>query len=197
MELEELQSAWTQMSQELKKQKELTNEIIMEMTKEKYRSKFRTITNYEKAGTLVCIASTLFIAFNILKLDTWYLLACGLVAILFSVVLPLLVLRSLKRIQQLDIANLNYKETLLHYTKAKSNLLKIQRYGMFASFIFLLAFLPAIAKIINGKDLFLEPGNFLLKLFIMAVFLVLISQWGYGHYKRVTNSAEQLIKDLE
>jgi len=92
MELEELQAAWTQMSNELEKQKELTNTLIMDMTKEKYNAKFRTITNYEKAGTLVCVASAVFIALNIQKLDTWYLLACGLFAVLFSVIMPILVL---------------------------------------------------------------------------------------------------------
>ena len=197
MELEELQTAWTAMSHELEKQKELTNDIIMEMTKEKYRAKFRTITNYEKAGTLVCAASAVFILIQVNKLDTWYLLACGLFAVLFSILLPFLVLRSLKRIRQLDIINLNYKDALLKYTKAKANLLKIQRYGSFASMLYLAAFLPSVAKILNDKNLFLEPSSLLWKLGIMAIFLILFTLWGYGHYKRITNAAEQLIKDLE
>lgn len=197
MELEELQAAWTQMSHELEKQKELTNEIIMNMTKEKYNAKFKTLTNFEKAGSLVCVASALFILVNITKLDTWYLLACGLFAVLFSVVLPFLVLRSLKRIRQLDIVSLNHRDALLTYTKAKTKLLKIQRYGSYAAILYLATFLPTIGKIINNKNLFLEPTAFLWKLLIVSVFLVLFAQWGYGHYKRITSSAEQLIKDLE
>ena len=197
MELEELQAAWTQMSHELEKQKELTNEIIMDMTKEKYKTKFRTITRYEKVGSLVCVVSAVFVLFNIGKLDTWYLLACGLFAILFSILMPILVLSSLKKIQQVDIGNLSYKDALLNYTKAKTNLLKIQRYGMYASLIYLITFLPAIAKIFNGKNLFLEPTTLLWKLLVMGIFLLLFAQWGYGHYKRITSSAEQLIKDLE
>ena len=197
MELEELQSAWTQMSYELEKQKELTNDIIMEMTKEKYRTKFKTITNYEKAGTLLLIASALLIVFNIPKLDTWYLLICGLIAIVFSIILPILVLSSLKKIQRLDIVNLPYKDALLEYTKSKTKLLKIQRYGIYASFIYLIAFLPTTAKIFNGKDLFLEPFTLFWKIVVMAVFLLIIARWGYGHYKSITSSAEQLIKDLE
>lgn len=169
----------------------------MEMTKEKYRTKFRTITYYEKAGALICLASAGFILFNINKLDTLYLLACGVFAIHFSTVLPLLVLRSLKRIQQLDIANLNYKDTLLNYAKAKTNLLKIQRYGIFASLLYLVAFLPTMGKIINNRNLFLEPWGFVWKIGIMGIFLLLFPQWGYGHYKRITNSVEHLIKDLE
>ncbi|WP_281543256.1 hypothetical protein [Maribacter aestuarii] len=197
MELEELQSAWAQMSRELEKQKELTNEIIMDMTKEKYRAKFKTITNYEKAGTIVCLISALYIGLNILKLDTWYLLLCGLFAILFSVLMPVLVLRSLKRIRKLNIIDLNYKDALLQYTKAKNHLLRVQRYGLYASFLYLMTFLPAIAKIVNDKNLFLEPSTLVWKLLIMAVFLALFAQWGYGQYKRITSSAEQLIKDLE
>ncbi|PIB23725.1 hypothetical protein BFP77_15550 [Maribacter sp. 4U21] len=197
MELEELQTAWTAMSHELEKQKELTNDIIMEMTKEKYKAKFRTITSYEKAGTLVCVASAVFILIQVNKLDTWYLLACGLFAVLFSILLPFLVLRSLKRIRQLDIINLNYKDALLKYTQAKTNLLKIQRYGSFAGMLYLAAFLPTVAKILNDKNLFLEPSSLLWKLGIMAIFLILFTLWGYGHYKRITNAAEQLIKELE
>jgi len=197
MELEELQAAWTQMSHELEKQKELTNEIIMNMTKEKYNAKFRTLTNFEKAGSLVCLVSALFILVNITKLDTWYLLACGLFVVLFSVVLPFLVLRSLKRIRQLDIVSLNHRDALLTYTKAKTKLLKIQRYGSYATILYLATFLPTIGKIINNKNLFLEPTAFLWKLLIVSVFSVLFAQWGYGHYKRITSSAEQLIKDLE
>ena len=106
-------------------------------------------------------------------------------------------LGSLKKIQCLDIVNLSYKDALLEYTKSKTKLLKIQRYGIYASFIYLMAFLPAIAKILNGKDLFLEPSTLLWKTIVMAVFLLIIARWGYGHYKRVTSSAEQLIKDLE
>ena len=197
MELEELQSAWGRMSHELEKQKELTNEIIMEMTKEKYRTKFKSITTYEKAGTLICLISAVYIGFNIPKLDTWYLLLCGLIAILFSIVMPILVLRSLNRIQKLNIIELSYRDALLQYAKEKKHLLKVQQYGIYASFLYLMAFLPTIAKIVNGKNLFLEPSTLVWKLLVMVVFLVFFARWGYGHYKRITISAEQLIRDLE
>ena len=57
MELEELQSAWTQMSDELNHQKKLTNQIILDMTKQKYQNKFSTITKYETLGAVVCFAN--------------------------------------------------------------------------------------------------------------------------------------------
>ncbi len=37
MDLEELQLAWTQMGEELETQKKLTKEIIMEMTRARYK----------------------------------------------------------------------------------------------------------------------------------------------------------------
>ena len=88
MELEELQSAWTKMSDELDQQKKLTNKIILDMTKQKYQNKFTTITKYESLGALVCFAIALFVIFNFNKLDTWYLQACGAFTLLFLIVLP-------------------------------------------------------------------------------------------------------------
>ena len=40
MELEEMQAAWSQMSQDLEKQKQLTDEIILKMTQQKYTSQW-------------------------------------------------------------------------------------------------------------------------------------------------------------
>lgn len=97
MELEELQLAWTQMGKELETQKKLTNNIIMEMTRTKYKNKFKKISMYEKAGTVVCFGVALLILINFKKLDTWYLQACGTLCLGFLIIMPILVLSAYKK----------------------------------------------------------------------------------------------------
>ncbi|MGB5820667.1 MAG: hypothetical protein WBG90_14375, partial [Saonia sp.] len=182
MEIEEIKAVWSEMSDQLEKQKKLTDEIIMEMTQERYRNKFRTISTYETIGAVVCFAAALLILVNFNKLDTWYLISCGFVSLLFLVLMPMLVLKSLGRIKGLDIGKNNYKETLVRYTKAKKNLLMLQQFGMYGSFIFMFTVTPVFSKILSNKDFFMVERGIWAYGFIaiMVVFLFFFARWGYG-----------------
>ena len=54
MNVEDLQAIWTEMSEELDKQKKLTHEIIMQMTQQRYKSQLQKISNYEGLGAVLC-----------------------------------------------------------------------------------------------------------------------------------------------
>lgn len=197
MDLEELQSVWTEMSDQLEKQKKLTHEIIMNMTQERYTNKFQKITHYESIGALICFAAAIAILLNFSNLDTWYLILCGIIALSFLLVLPVMVLRSLQRIKNINITNSSFKETLVSYSKAKRQLLFTQRLGIYLSVIFMFVSLPLASKIMKNKDLFLEPGVLYWYLPVMALFLFFFARWGYRCYLGITNSAEDLIKELD
>jgi len=70
MELEEMKTLWEEMSQKVEKQQLVTDQIIMDMTQQKYTSKFSKIFLYESLGTVICFAMAVYILFNIEKLDT-------------------------------------------------------------------------------------------------------------------------------
>lgn len=199
MEIEEIKILWSEMSDQLEQQKKLTNEIIMNMTQERYRNKFRTISNYETVGAVICFGVALGILTSFNLLDTWYLKACGIFTLAFLLVLPILVLRALSKIKRLNIIDKNYKETLISYTKAKTNLLRLQKFGIGASFFLMFAVSAVFSKISSNKDIFLMERNVwsYIVIGIAVLFVLLVSRWGYGHYRRITNSAENLLKGLE
>ncbi len=199
MEIEELQATWTAMSQELDKQKRLTDKIILEMTQQKYKSKFHGITLYETMGSVICFATALFLVFNFYKLDTWYLMLCGIITLAFLVMLPILTLSTLGKLKNLEISEYNYKETLQKYTKVKNRLLLIQQFGVYASFLLLFTTLPVASKVLSDKDFFLMEKDVWLYVFIgvVVVFLVFFARWGYGCYKNITDSAEDILKEME
>jgi len=197
MELKELETLWSEMSQELESQKKLTNELIMNMTQEKYSNKFQKISTYETIGGVICIIAAIFVLSKFSLLDTWYLQLCGLFTVIFLILLPVLTLNSLRRIQKLNIADKNIKETLVSFSKAKKQLLFLQRLGIYLSFILMFTVLPVASKIMNSKDIFVDSNILYVYLPIMAIFIFFFARWGYGCYKSITNSAENILKELE
>lgn len=199
MEIEELQSAWTQLSDELNHQKKLTNKIILDMTKQKYQNKFTTITKYETLGAVVCFAIALFVLFNFKKLDTWYLQVCGILTLLFLIVLPAMALTTLKGIKNIDILNGSYKDNLKRYLKTKNRLLKLQKIGIATGFIGLFFIVPVTSKIISNKNVFLtslKTEQYVL-FAITLIAMVFFCKWAYNGYLKVTQSAQEILQDLE
>lgn len=199
MELEEMKTLWNEMSLEIEKQKSLTDKIIIDMTQKRYTNKFNTVLIYESIGAVVCFAIAFFLIANLGKLDTWYLLTFGIFTISFLLVLPILVLRSINRIKRLNITTNSYKETIVGFARAKKELLTTQRIGIYMSFILALVIMPVASKILNNKDFFVMEHSakfwFLLPVFIL--FLFFFTRWGYSCYKNITNSAENVLKELD
>lgn len=199
MELEEMQALWSDLTNQLDHQKKLTDKIIMDMTQERYSNKFRTITTMETIGAIICFVVGIYILVNFNKLDTWYLMVCGLITILFLFSLPVLALRALHKIRNINIKDKNYKEALLDYTKAKNHLMNIQKAAIFASFIIMITTSGVFAKIWSNKDFFLiERNSWAYLSFVVAIlFVSFTSYWGFRSYSKLTNSAENILKELE
>ncbi|NHF59895.1 hypothetical protein FK220_011125 [Flavobacteriaceae bacterium TP-CH-4] len=197
MELEELQATWAQLGQELDKQKKLTHKIIVEMTQQRYSRKFDKIAVYEIVGSIICLLAAGYILIHFDRLDTWYLQLCGALGIVILVILPVLILWSLHTIRNVNVANSDYKDVLIRFTREKNRLLLLQRLNIYISFLFMIISLPIFSMILKGKDLFVDYKVWWWYLPIMAVFLFFFTRWGYGCYKSVTNSAEDILNELE
>jgi len=198
MELEEMQATWSQMSDQLDNQKKLTDKLIMEMTKERYKNKIGILSKYEGIGAVICFIMAILLISQFHELNTWYLLASGVFTVCYLIALPVIVLRSIRSLKSIDLTNNNYKETLIAYTKKKRQFLLTQKVGIYLNFILLVVSLPAIFKVFKGKDIFITNINLMYWYIpIMAVFLILFSIWGYDKYKNVTTSASHILEELE
>ncbi len=150
-------------------------------------------------GAVVCFGAALYILIHFYKLDTWYLQACGVATLTILIALPILVLSSLKKIQNLDILKGTYKENLVKYTKLKSRFLGLQQIGIALSLFMMFLIIPITLKIFKDKDLFLIPLNSQKWIGFSIVFIAMLffSRWGYRSYQKITDSAALLLKDLE
>ena len=197
MELEEMKLHWTNLSKEVEQQKILTDNIIMEMTKERYVSKLSKITVPETLGAIICFAFALFIMINITKLEPWYLMACGIFTIIYLISLPILSLRTIYKMKNINNTEHNFKETLLNYAKYKKRYLLIQNSSIFFSLLLLVTSLPVSGKILSNKNLFMQNNVWYWYIPLMVVLLFFFYKWGLKCYTNITNSAESLLKDLE
>ena len=197
MELNEMKVLWDQMSKQME-QKELLNEtMIHEITQQRYNKKFSHIFKWEGMGALVCFAMTLYILFRFGQLDTWYLSLFGVLSLIILVSLPSYTLFTLTKLRNLDVGKRSYKDTLLTFRKRKNQFLQAQRLGIYLSFGLVLVILPVFAKILNGKDILLNPKIWYGFMFWGTIFISIIGRWGYTCYQHISQSAERLIEELE
>ncbi len=198
MELEEMQATWSQMSDQLDDQKKLTDKLIMEMTKERYKNKIGILSKYEGMGAVICFTAAILLILRFSELNTWYLLVSGIFTVCYLIVLPVVVLRSINSMKNIDLTNNTYKETLIAYAKKKKQFLLTQKVGIYLNFILLAVSLPVVVKVFKGKDIFITNINLMYWYIpIMAGFLILFSFWGYGKYKKVTASASYILEEFE
>ena len=198
MELEEMKSLWEDMSQRVEKL-ELTNEKkLMELTQLKYKTKFSKLTSYERSGAVVCYLVGLFILFNITKLDTWYLMLCGVLTMSFLFILPIFSLGSLHNIAKINFSNSSYRDVLSRYENAKRRTLMVQKIGIASSFLIMFTVVPVADKILNDTDFFEKEitTSLWVTIAVAILFVVLVSRWSYGCYKKITASAENILDEL-
>lgn len=197
MELEEMKGLWENMSEELERQKLLTDKMVVEMTRQKYRGKLSQISLPETVGTVICFAMAAYALFNFEKLDTWYLALCGIISVTFCIVLPVLSLRSIDRMKQINLGQNSYRETLIQYAKEKDRFVKVQKAGYYLGFVFSLAVLPVAGKLMRDKDLILDAKLWIWYIPLALIFHFLFSKWVWKHYSSAAKGARNLLDELK
>jgi hypothetical protein len=199
MELEEMKSLWEDMSQKVAAQQVVTDKLIIQMTQQKFKNKFSSIWNYEVSGTLICLVFGLLIIFNFDKMNTWYLMACSITALIFLVALPVISLSTLRGIKNINLASLSYKQMFEDFTKRKKRLLFIQQSTVYLSLFMMFITIPVFSMIFNNKDFFKQEYGVGYWIFVgaVAILVLMFARYGYSCYKRKMNSAEELLKEIK
>ncbi len=193
-----MQAAWSQMSQELEKQKQLTDEIILKMTQQKYTSQWNKIFTGEKIGSVICYAALVAILINFKSLDTFALQISGILCVLILAILPILSLKTIRGMQRVNITTMNYKETMETYAKEKRKFVNFQKLNIGISFLFMLLTVPVSAKLFNDENLFetLDPKLGIAIPFMLIFFGLLI--WVVMRcYKGILRNSERILKEIE
>jgi uncharacterized membrane protein len=192
-----MKTAWTELSTQIEKQKQLTDKLIMTMTEERYKNKLSKIHTPELIATFVSIGLVILIAMHYQRYDTPLLKACAIFSTGFFIIMPILSLRSIRRARALDILNKDHKQVIAEYARAKQKILSIQKLSFYLSFILMIAALPVMLKIM-APEKSIKPEVWYWYLPItMALFIYFAKKYVYGYYARVATQAGDLIKEIE
>lgn len=196
MELEQMKTQWQEMSQQLEKQKKMTDTLIIQMTKIRYRNKLDKVWLPELAGTVVSAAVFFFILYNFHKLNSGYLIVCGIVTCLLLSVLPVFSLNMLYKIRSLNISGNNFKQSMEKYTKVRVRFLRFQKLNLIFGALMAVVALPVMTMIMTGKDV-LMGSRLWLGYAIGFPFLYWFTTWVIKCYRNSIVSAENILKELE
>jgi hypothetical protein len=196
MELEEMQKVWAEMSEERQKQARLTDKLIIMMTQQQYRNRLSKIAVPETIGAVVSFSIVLLILVNFGKYDTGYLLASGISSAAILVALPILSLRAIHKMNNLNIGGNSYRQTLIEFAKRKRQFLLVQKLSFYLGLVLTIVCLPVMSKIMGGKEIHIKSGAWLWFLPAVGVF-ILFFRWVYGCYARTTDRMEDLLKEVE
>jgi len=199
MELEEIKNIWDDMSQEIDKQKILTDKSIVNITKKRYVNKIRTISILETTFAFISIVFSAYILINFTKLDTWYLSISGIIVVLFLIIVPILSVKGIRTLKYLDIAGNTFKQSLHKYATGKQNFINFIKVSSYLTFPFIVAFMLIAEKIFNNNNLISENdiGVYWYVLPLGIIIQILTNKWILIKYSKTLNEAENILKELE
>ncbi|MBN3518463.1 hypothetical protein JYB62_00490 [Algoriphagus lutimaris] len=197
MELEEMQSLWADLSQKIEKQDKIQKELLMEITKQKFRNKLNGIRLPEIIGSIICYGYAIYFMIRFSELELWYNQLFALLTIAIMIVLPTASLASIKAMRSVKIHGDAPAEMLDKFAKSKIRFWKVQKYGMVLGAVLLITIMPPINELQGTSEMMSRPIFWMLYIPGGLLFMVLFSRWVYNRYKRVILASENMLTELE
>ena len=166
------------------------------MTKANYQSKLKKIWIPEIIGSAVSLGAVLYILMDFQKFNAWYLEVCAIISVIVLMLLPFLSIRSVRRLQSLNISRNSFKESLLEYAKRKKGFIAVQKLSFVLGALLLVVILPVMGKLIGGKDVFTSSWLWIWYS-IGFVFFSFCARLVFRHFQKSVSEAELSLKELE
>jgi len=195
MELEEMKSRWQDLSVKVERQERIQKDILLEMTKTRFKRKLDGIRLPELLGTLISLAYAAYLVFNFGKIDLWFNQIFAVANVLFFVILPLASLMALRRMNALQINHLAMTEMVGEFQLAKRNFWRVQQLAVWLSGVIVLTLVPVLGDIQDKMDRFLEVEFWMIYIPLALAFLFFFSRYVLGKYRRIMNQSEDILRE--
>lgn len=195
MELEEMKNTWQEMSKKLENQEILTNQLLEKMTREKYHSKINKIGYSEYIGTIICYIGAAYLIMNFMKIEDILMQLFAIIGIALLFILPIISLKSLRAIKNVNIASKTYKQAIEDFAKRKNRFQILQKLNVSLALFLMLVAIPVLSAI-RGKDITQVPHFWTLIFPISIAFFLFFSLWVLRSYNNVLNETEKLLSDI-
>lgn len=195
MELEELKNTWQAMSKRVENQEFLTNQILEKMTREKYHSKINKIGYSEYIGTIICYIGAAYLIINFTKIDDILMQIFAIIAIALLFILPIISLKSLRAVKNINIASKTYMQAIEDFAKRKTRFHRLQKWNISLALFLMLVSIPVLSAI-QGKDISQAPHFWILIFPISIAFFLAFAVWVLKSYNKILNETEKMLSDI-
>ncbi|GAA0878627.1 hypothetical protein GCM10009119_15950 [Algoriphagus jejuensis] len=196
MELDEMKSLWQNLSVKVENQDRIQKDILLEMTKTKFRRKMNGIRIPELFGSLFCFGYAGYLIFQFDKIDLRLLQVLGILDIVFLVLIPVASLITVYRLRSLQINHLSTAEMLEAFGRAKRNFWRVQQVGVWLAGMMVLTLVPILGDIQDRLDELMEVEFWMIFLPFVLAFMFFFSRYVLRRYRKVMDQSEDLLKDI-
>lgn len=195
MELEELKNTWQSMSKRVENQEFLTNQILEKMKREKYHSKLNKIGYSEYIGAIICYIGAAYLIMNFMKIEDILMQLFAIIAIALLFILPVISLKSLRTVKNINISTKTYAEAIEDFGKRKIKFQRLQKLNISLALFLMLVAIPVLSAI-QGKDIAQAPHFWTLIFPISIAFFMVFALWVLKSYNKILNGTEKLLSDI-
>lgn len=196
MDLDEMKTAWTDLSQELDAQKRLTREVILKMTQEKSNSRLGRIIMAEGIGVFITVLAIIYLAANAYKLTHWTGIA-GFIGLMLILILGLSFgLRIIRQARKINVLTNTYTEVIRHFDDFRAMLRQYKKFSIWISVLSTVLVVPVMTEIFLGKNV-LEMENLGAGLLAALVIIPLVLYGFIRFYASNVSAVKRALKDID
>lgn len=196
MELDDLKNTWESLSDKIKVNPNFNLKKFDKMNKSKIQSRMKKIIWPEILGSLVCVASIIYIGFNFSKLDSNTFQVVGIVTILLFAILSVSSLMSVLPLYKVADLNKSYAETLKDFATKKRNFCKWQRLNFYLNYLLFVTVIILSTRLFGRSEITDSKYFFIFTFTFGFSFFLIFSTWVTKIYKKSIRTAEDLLKEL-
>ncbi len=195
MELEEMRNTWQEISERVRNQEFLTDQLLEKITRDRYHSKINKIGYSEYIGTLICYIGTAYLIINFTKIDDTLMQVLAFLAILLLFVLPIISLRSLRAVRNVNISSKTYMQAIEDFAERKIRFQKLQKLNVSLGLFLMLVAIPVLSAI-QGRDIGQIPYFWTLIFPISIALFLVFAFWVLRSYNKILNETEKMLSDI-
>ena len=196
MELEEMKSLWQNLSIQVEKQEKIQKELLMEITKKRYKSKIDGIRTPEIIGTVICYAYAVYLAYNFGQIELWFNQLFAVFNILLFVLIPLASMRAIYRLSTLEVNHLATTEMLARFQEARKSFWRVQQRATILSGIVILTMVPVLGDIQGKLGKFMSPEFWMIFVPLGLGFVYFFSRFVLRKYKTLMDQSEEILQGV-
>ncbi|MCY7292005.1 MAG: hypothetical protein LH615_07465 [Ferruginibacter sp.] len=197
MDLDDLKSDWKSISSQTGTHNMLTPKIIDQMISKKYNKAITKIKYPEYAGAIICMVGAGYIGFQFGKLNTVFLQATGITAMIVLVLITAITLVSMNRFHLVADVSKPYEASIKEFAFGKIRFLKLQKANVLLCYLLLVMVIVLLPKFLKGNDISTSKFYWTFSFSFCFIFLLWYSKWVKKYYNKTLTQAEELLKELE